>query len=175
MAAGCIHRCHKLECVERLTAGIHLLKDQTDGLVGGVGAQCDYGQLVGLEVLKDLILERLEELACLRVVFQPVFVEAILPFVPVKNLVQREHEVLVFEFRRGEVEVDLPVEVRLDPTILGYRDNRILPVLGRIHCFSNVDVKPALHELEARRDRLHHLAAQAGLIKRGHALLAIQQ
>ena len=141
----------------------------------GVGAKRDHGQLVGFEVLKDFILERLEQLARLRIVLQPIFVEPILPFVPVEHLVQREHEVLVFELRRGEVEVDLPVKVRLDPPILRHGDDGVLPVLGRFHSLSDVDVEPALHELETRCHRLHHLAAQAGLVERGHALLAVEQ
>jgi hypothetical protein len=37
MAAGRIHRCDELESVERLAAGVHLLEDEADGLVGGVG------------------------------------------------------------------------------------------------------------------------------------------
>ena len=141
----------------------------------GVGAERDHGQLVGLEVLKDFILERLEQLARLRIVLQPIFIEPILPFVPVEHLVQREHEVLVFELWRGEVEVDLPVKVRLDPPIFWHRDDGVFPVLGWVHRLSDVDVEPALNELEARRNRLHHLAAKAGLVERGHALLAVEQ
>ena len=103
MAAGRIHGGDELESIERLAGGIHLFEDEADRLVRGVGAKRDHGQLVGLEVLQDLILERLEELARLAVLLQPVFVEPVLPFIPVEHLVQREHNVLEFEFWRGEV------------------------------------------------------------------------
>src|SRR5690606_1000419 len=81
----------------------------------------------------------------------------------------------VFELRCGKIEVDLTVEVRLDPPILRHRDDGVFPVLGFIHGLSDVDIEPALHELEARRDSLNNFATQAGLVERSHALLAVEQ
>ena len=98
MAARGVHGGDELEGVERLAAGIHLLEDETDGFVRGVGAERDDWQLVGLEVLQDVVLEGLEKLlASPRSRSKPVFVEPVLPFVPVKGWFSGNNKLLVFK------------------------------------------------------------------------------
>ena len=92
MAAGRVHRRHKLESVERFAARVHLLKDQADGFVRSVGAQRDHGELVGLEVLENVFIERLEKIGFLEVAFLgPESPKTHHPVHRVEDLVERKH------------------------------------------------------------------------------------
>ena len=84
-----IHGSDKLECVERLSTGVHLLKDQTYGFVRGVVSERNNRDLVALEVLQHFILELLKQLALRVVAFSnPIIAKSILPRVPVEGMVQ---------------------------------------------------------------------------------------
>ena len=84
---GRVHRGDQLEGIKRLAPGVHLLEDDTHGLFRGRLVESNDRHMVHLEIVQNLLLERAEFVAnTLVLVAGPMLVEAVLPFVPVKDL-----------------------------------------------------------------------------------------
>ena len=176
VARSRVHRRHQLERVERLPAGVHLLEDDADGFLRGRLIERNHRNVVGLELLEHVLLERPELLADgVVLITPPKLVEAVLPGIPVEHVLHREHQFLVFLLGRREILHRLAPEILPDHLVFGNADNGVLAVDGRIERLTDVDVEPPLHLLVPRRHRLDHLYPQRHLVERGHALLAVEQ
>jgi hypothetical protein len=97
------------------------------------------------------------------------------PLVSVEYLIQRKHQIFVFQFRRGQVEHDVLVKIRLQLSVFGQRENRRLAVSLAVQRLHHVNVEPPLDQPFFGGDGGDDLAAHAALVKRCHALLAIEQ
>ena len=120
IAICCVHSGYQFKCVECLSTGIDLFKNNTDCFLRRFGPERNDRHLIFLEVLKNFVFEGSKEFALLiKRIGAPMIIELFLPVIPVENARNWKHQVSIFKLRGRDVEDYRSTEVFSDTLVLG--------------------------------------------------------